>query len=116
MTWLFIVTIILAMIFLTISNFAKDSNKILLWPEYFDKSLPKSSGRRVPLKFATNNPTVEEIARAAKRLKLLPKIELNKAYPSQWWRKTGRVIVSAKVRKTKIIRQIAIIMKKQKKS
>jgi signal recognition particle subunit SRP19 len=88
---------------------------MILWPEYFDKSLPKSSGRRVPKKLATNNPSVEEIARAAKRLKLLPKIELNKAYPSQWWRNTGRVIVSAKAKKTKIIRQIAIVMKKQKK-
>ncbi len=69
----------------------------------------------MPVKLAANNPSVEDIARAAKRLKLRPKIELNKAYPSRWWRKNGRVLVQAKVRKTKIIRQVAIVMKKYRK-
>ena len=94
---------------------SKGENKVILWPEYFDKALTKNLGRRVPLKLAATNPSVEDIARASKRLKLNPKIELNKAYPGRWWRKTGRVIVSARAKKTKIIRQVAIVMKKYQK-
>ena len=91
---------------------SKDDNKIILWPEYFDKNLTKNHGRRVPLKLAYNNPTVEDIAKAAKRLKLHPKIEINKAYPGRWWRKSGRVLVLPKAKKTTIIRQVAKVMKK----
>ncbi len=94
---------------------SRDENRIVLWPEYFDKMLTKEQGRRVPLKLAINNPTVEEIAKASKRLKLIPKIESNKSYPSRWWRRSGRVLVRAKARKTKIIRQVAIVIKKYRK-
>jgi signal recognition particle subunit SRP19 len=93
----------------------KGDHLIVLWPEYFDKNLTKNQGRRIPLKLATGSPTVEDIAKAAKRLKLLPKIESNKAYPNQWWRKSGRVLVKGKAKKTKIIRQVAIVLKKYKK-
>jgi len=92
----------------------KKDTPIILWPEYFDSSISKSHGRRVPRKLAANSPTVEQIAKAAKRLKLNPKIEIKKAYPSRWWKRSGRVLVQAKTKKTKIIRQIAIVMKKYK--
>lgn len=119
MIWLIIpLTFIssLLTIFLTIFLYAsKQDNQLIIWPDYFDNSVSKSHGRRVPKKLAVNNPTVEQIAKAAKKLKLNPKIEQKKAYPCRWWRTTGRVLVNPKARKTKIIRQIAIVMKKQKK-
>ena len=93
----------------------KKDNRLVLWPEYFDKSLTKGSGRRVPTKLAIHQPSVEEIAKAAKKLKLNPKIESNKAYPGRWWRRSGRVLVQPRLEKTKIIRRIAIILKKSKK-
>ena len=91
---------------------SKGDNKIVLWPEYFDSNLTKHSGRRVPQKLATSSPTVEDIARAAKRLKMNPKIERNKAYPNRWWRKSGRVLVMSQDSKTRVIRRVAIVMKK----
>ena len=93
----------------------KKDNKLILWPEYFDNSVTKSHGRRVPNKLAIPAPTVDEIAKVAKKLKLNPKIERNKAYPGRWWRKSGRVLVQGKMEKTKIIRQIAIVLKRSKK-
>ena len=92
----------------------RKDNRIVLWPEYFDISVSKSRGRRVPTKLAVKTPTVEEIAKAAKKLKLNPKIESNKSYPGRWWRKTGRVTVQPRARKTKIIRLIAKNIKKKK--
>lgn len=119
MIWIVIVTSILLNFLLAqkmlVSKSKKDS-RIILWPEYFDKSISKNRGRRVPLKLATQNPTVEEIAKAAKRLKLNPKIEANKSHPSRWWRKSGRVLVLGQEQKTKIIRRVAIAVKKYKKS
>jgi signal recognition particle subunit SRP19 len=97
------------------SMVSKEDDKLVLWPEYFDKSLTKNKGRRVPIKLAIKNPTVEEIAKAAKRLKLNPKIESGRAYPGRWWRKSGRVLVKTKAHKTKIIRQVAIVIKKYRK-
>ena len=119
MIWLiFLMWITFILVFILVLNsglVSKEDNRIVIWPEYLDKNLPKSRGRRVPLKLATNNPTVEEIAKAAKRLKLIPKIEANKAYPGRWWRHSGRVLIKTTKNKTKIIKQIAIVVKKYKK-
>lgn len=98
-----------------LSLVTKGDNKIVLWPEYFDNSLTKNRGRRVPTKLASTSPTVEDIARAAKRLKLNPKIERSKSYPSRWWKQSGRVLVRSSEPKTKIIRRVAQVMKKSKK-
>jgi signal recognition particle subunit SRP19 len=94
---------------------SKDDNKIVIWPEYFDNAVSKSAGRRVSRKLAISSPNVEEIAKAAKKLKLNPKIERNKIYPGRWWRKSGRVLVQPKEKKTKIIKRLAIVIKKGKK-
>lgn len=115
MSWLIILTFVLLLFIIISIMVSKEDNKIVLWPEYFDKSLTKNQGRRVPLKLALNNPTTDEIAKAAKRLKLNPKVESNKAYPGRWWRKSGRVLVRGRFQKTKIIRQVAIVIKKNRK-
>jgi signal recognition particle subunit SRP19 len=109
--------LILIIIFqlLSLTLVTRDDNRIALWPEYFDSSVTKSQGRRVPAKLAMSGVTVEDIAKAAKRLKLNPKIERKKAFPSKWWRKSGRVLVKAADKKTKIIRKVALVMKKYRK-
>lgn len=114
MIWLALSSVIITYLLLWTLVTKKD-NRVVLWPEYFDKAVSKQKGRRVPVKLATQTPTVEEIAKAAKKLKLNPKIENNKAYPGRWWRKTGRVLVQPKFKKTKIIRQVALILKKSRK-
>ncbi len=115
MIWILVPTLLLVGFTMSVALVTKKENRIVLWPEYFDGKLPKARGRRIPKKLATSAPSVEDVAKAAKRLKLNPKIEQNKAYPSHWWRKNGRVLVQAKARKTKIIRQVAIVIKKYKK-
>ena len=115
MIWLLVPSLLIAAFAMSIILVTKKDNRIILWPEYFDGALPKNRGRRVPKKLAIHSPTLEEIAKAAKRLKLNPKIEKHKAYPRHWWRHSGRVLVQAKTRKTKIIRQVAIVIKKYRK-
>lgn len=118
MIWIQLI-LVLSIIIITLlklfSLVSKGDNKIVLWPEYFDNSLTKNSGRRVPKKLASTSPTVEDIARAAKRLKLNPKIERSKSYPGRWWKSSGRVLVRSNEPKTKIIKRVALVLKKSKK-
>ena len=90
---------------------SRDEGWIVLWPDYFDNSLSRSKGRRVPKKLAVNSPAVEDIAIAAKRLKLNPVIEADKAHPRQWWRKNGRVLVKPRARKEVILYSVARALK-----
>ncbi len=115
MIWIQIILIFLGLQLISFAFVAKGENKIVLWPEYFDISLTKNNGRRVSRKLALNSPTVEDIAKAAKKLKLNAKIEHQTSYPSRWWRNSGRVLIRTSHKKTKVIRNIAIVMKKSRK-
>ena len=93
---------------------AKKDNKLVIWPEYFDQSLTRAGGRRVPKNLATASPTVEAVHKAAKSLGYKPELEHDKKYPRIWWKKeAGRVLVNSKgISKSKIILNIAKRMKK----
>lgn len=80
----------------------------IIWPAYFDRSLSRSMGRRVPINLAIRSPTVERLADAARRLGLKIEIEAG-AYPRNWYRRTGRLVVKAdrSLSKQKIIKMLA---------
>ncbi len=81
-------------------------DKYILWPVYFDKRRSRGDGRRVAKDIAVPNASIEEIMKAAKKMGLNPQKE-DKAYPGRWWKKEGRVIVDKIDKKTKILRDIA---------
>ena len=60
-----------------------------------------------PKKYAKEKPTIEAIFKAAKSLKLNPKLEKDCAYPSTHWKKQGRILVDKKESKGKLLKQIA---------
>jgi signal recognition particle subunit SRP19 len=93
---------------------AKKDNKLVIWPEYFDQTLTRARGRRVPKNLATASPNVETIHKAAKSLGYKSVLERDKKYPRFWWKKEGgRVLVSSKgIAKSRIILNIAKRMKK----
>jgi signal recognition particle subunit SRP19 len=93
---------------------AKKDNKLAIWPEYFDHTLTRTGGRRVPKNLATASPNVESIHKAAKSLGYKPVMEREKKYPRKGWQKDGgRVLVNSKgLPKSKIILNIAKRMKK----
>lgn len=83
----------------------KRDNRYILWPIYFEKSAAKTQGRRVSKKLAVDNPTPQDIFKAAQQLSLNPILE-EKAYPSTHWKK-GRVLVDIRGAKTEVIKSIA---------
>ncbi len=64
----------------------------IIWPAYFDRSLSRGEGRRVPLRLSSRSPTVERLSKVAQKLGWYIKIEVA-AYPKTHWKKTGRLIV-----------------------
>ena len=86
---------------------SRGEDKYVIWPIYFDKSISRLSGRKVPKKVAVEKPNIEDISKAAKSLGLNPVIEKECSYPSKHWKKEGRILVDKKDSKSKILKQIA---------
>ena len=51
---------------------SKGERIVVLYPEYFDASLSRKEGRRVPKRLAVSTPKLEDIEKAARNLKLNP--------------------------------------------
>ncbi|PKK85131.1 MAG: signal recognition particle protein Srp19 [Thermoplasmata archaeon HGW-Thermoplasmata-1] len=87
---------------------SKREKKLVLWPHYFDASLTRRQGRRVPKASAVHEPGLERISHAATVLQLRCVIEEGAAHPFLPWKKTGRVLIeSGKISKEELIRQVA---------
>ena len=86
----------------------KKRNGYIIWPEYFDKSLSRKYGRRVPKNYAIEQPTVEKIEHALKALNFEYTIETGVAYPRRWWIRSGRLIIKkTDIKKQLLVRRIA---------
>jgi signal recognition particle subunit SRP19 len=86
---------------------SRGEDKYVIYPIYFNKSISRFSGRKIPLKNAVDNPTIENIAEAAKSLGLNPVLEKEAAHSSKNWKKDGRLLIDKKDKKIKLLRQIA---------
>ncbi len=88
----------------------EDRDKVwIIYPEYFDSRLSIRLGRKVPLKYTTSNPTLEELIEAVRKVGLrIAKIERDKAHPSNWIERKGRIIIIKQDNKSKraILREI----------
>lgn len=89
---------------------SRGEDKYVIWPVYFDRTVSRLSGRKVPIKYAVEKPSLEDIAKAAKSLGLNPVLERNCAYPSKHWKKEGRILVDQKDSKNKLLIQIAKVL------
>ncbi len=92
---------------------SSSGRKIAIYPAYLDSRRSRKEGRRVPLSLAVKGPTIEEIYKAAKRLKLNPVMEPEVKYPRTWFFESGRVMVLKIGSKQKTLRLIAEIMRRK---
>ncbi len=81
------------------------SRPIIIYPIYF-KKVPRSRGRRVPLKYSGNF-SLKDIERAAKELGYRVEVEKDKNHPAAWWEGEGRLVVYTDESKEKVILKIA---------
>lgn len=78
----------------------------ILYPCYFDATLDRSSGRRVPATLALKGPTLQDLERALKRERLPFRTE-EKHHPSHWPKREGRLIVAWAGSKEELLRRVA---------
>ncbi len=85
--------------------------RIVLWPSNIDSTKSLSQGRKIPLRYAVPNPSLEEIVHVAEELGLNPEIE-EKAYPRDWWVERRRIVVDKIITKRKTLIKISMTIRK----
>ncbi|MHA2097280.1 MAG: signal recognition particle subunit SRP19/SEC65 family protein [Candidatus Kariarchaeaceae archaeon] len=88
----------------------------VIYPEYFDSTISRSQGRRVPLSLADPDPHLKKITKACERLEIEFQPEPEKAHPTFWWKKSGRILIpidkNNKTPKEELIKEIAKVSRK----
>jgi signal recognition particle subunit SRP19 len=84
----------------------KDYDRQFFWLEYFDSGLSREEGRRVSLSLATKNPTLDELASAARRLGYEPAVQKARR-PSRTMKESGYIQIAKKGPKNGVLVQLA---------
>ena len=87
---------------------------ITIWPQYLDKNLSISEGRKIAKDTAVADPTLNEIERALKRLNLQYNVQKEFSYPGKWYEKSGRVLVEWDKTKLELIREVSLKIKEMR--
>jgi signal recognition particle subunit SRP19 len=83
-----------------------EKGKCILYPCYFNASLSRREGRRVPRSRGTKGAVIGDIERALKRAGIPYQVE-NHHHPAHWTRHEGRIIARWSERKGALIRKIS---------
>lgn len=84
---------------------------ITIWPQYLDKNLTLSEGRKISKENAVASPTVDEIEKALKRLGLTYNVQKERSYPGKWYEKSGRILVEYENTKLELIKEVSLKIK-----
>ena len=84
---------------------------ITIWPQYLDKNLSLSQGRKVSMEYAVSEPSISDIEKALKRLGLKYTIDKERAYPGKWYEKSGRVLVEWEDTKLELLKEVSLKIK-----
>ncbi|WP_296888266.1 signal recognition particle subunit SRP19/SEC65 family protein [uncultured Methanobrevibacter sp.] len=87
---------------------------ITIWPQYLNRNLSLSQGRKISKEDAVSDPTLAEIEKALKRLGLTYTVDKNRAYPGKWYEKSGRVLVEYDKSKLELIREVSLKIKERR--
>ncbi|MBE6498039.1 MAG: signal recognition particle protein Srp19 [Methanobrevibacter sp.] len=84
---------------------------ITIWPQYLDKNLSLSQGRKVSKEIAVKEPNLNEIERALKRMGLKYSMQKEFSYPGKWYEKSGRVLVEWEGTKLELLKEVSLKIK-----
>ena len=87
---------------------------ICVWPQYIDKNLTLSEGRKIAKKYAVKEPSLSEIEHALKKLKLPYNIQKEKSYPGKWYKHSGRILVESDKTKLDLLKEISLKQRDRK--
>jgi len=78
----------------------------ILYPCYFDTSLKRREGRRVPKNLGVKSPELPAIEAALQRMKV-PYREEGHHHPARWAEREGRIVVEWEGSKEDLIQKVA---------
>lgn len=88
----------------------------IIYPEYFDKNLSRSDGRRVPIKFAVSSPKLEEIGKILDAWDVPNRLEKSEHHPATWFERNGRIFIpKQKKSKQKLLKKLGKELKERRK-
>ena len=97
----------------------KDYEHVVIWLDYFNKTLPRNKGRRLQKEKCVFDPSLNELVDASKAAGLDIKESDDKVrYPKRPYVRSGYVILPKSMAKTKLLEKISekLISKRAKQS
>ncbi len=93
----------------------RDRRVKVIYPSYFDTRLSRKEGRRVPKSLAIKNPSINEIITAASSFgEVLA--ERDKARPSRWYKREGRILIKYEGSKEELLKKIGQKLREMRKN
>lgn len=79
----------------------------ILYPCYFNGTLTRAEGRRIPKTPALKSPKIQDIERAARSIGISNVVIEPNSHPAHWSNREGRLRISWKGSKESLIKKIA---------
>ena len=93
----------------------KEEDKQIIWMDYFDSSLSRAQGRRVPKSLSISNPRPEPFIEALKKLNIEAQL-FEAKHPKRNNKKTYYIQVKRTMPKQQLLKRLAQIVKGIKQS
>ena len=97
----------------------KDYAHIVVWLDYFNKTLPKKMGRKVSREKSVFDPSLKELVEAAKAAGFEPREENDQVrFPRRPFVRSGYIILAKVISKSKVLAKISekLVAKRAKQS
>ena len=97
----------------------KDYDHIVIWLDYFNKTLSRQKGRRLPKEKCIFDPSLKELIEASKAAGLEPKeTEEQVRFPKRPYVRSGYIVLKKNTTKTNIMNKISekLVSKREKQS
>jgi|TARA_B100001167_G_C16694529_1_gene268668 signal recognition particle subunit SRP19 len=86
----------------------KDYEHIVVWLDYFNKTLPRKKGRRLPKEKCVFDPSLKELIDATKAAGIEPtETEDQVRFPKRPYVRSGYIVLEKKSTKTSIMNKIS---------
>ncbi len=97
----------------------KDYEHIVVWLDYFNKTLSRHKGRKVSKDYCIFDPSLNELIDAAKAAGIEPKETEEKVrFPRRPYVRSGYIVLEKNIPKTKVLKKISekLVQKRAKQS
>ena len=97
----------------------KDYEHVVIWLDYFNKTLPRAKGRRLGKEKCVFDPSLQELTEAAKAAGFeITETEEKVRYPKRPYVRSGYIVLPKETSKTNILNKISqkLLLKRTKQS